>query len=169
MIRIRRIVFPDQCYFITSVTHKRKPIFSDSRLAQIVVDQWKHYEKAYALKLDAYCVLFDHYHTVLNIGKTKTISQVLHTVHSYTATLVNNQLGHEKKIKIWEGNPWDVVIRDEEMYWQKIAYTLFNPWRAGEVHDPLEPYKFSNLSEWREREGDEFLIDLFSKYKRWSE
>ena len=47
------------------------------------------------------------------------------------------------------------------MYWQKVAYTLFNPWRAGEVHDPLEPFEFSNIDEWRTREGDEFLIELF--------
>ncbi|HEY47601.1 MAG TPA: hypothetical protein G4O14_12580 [Anaerolineae bacterium] len=68
MIRSRRIIVPDQCYFITSATHKRRPIFSDRRLAKIIVDQWKHYEEAFAFKLDAYCVLHDHYHTVLSIG-----------------------------------------------------------------------------------------------------
>ena len=55
------------------------------------------------------------------------------------------------------------------MYWQKVAYTLFNPWRAGMVSDPLEPYPFSDIAVWIEREGEEFLLDLFSRYKRWAE
>ena len=75
-----------------------------------------HYEETYEFHLDAYCVLDDHYHAVLNVGRKKTISQILHAIHSYTATLINQHLGFGKKTKIWEGNPWDVVIRDEDMY-----------------------------------------------------
>jgi len=55
------------------------------------------------------------------------------------------------------------------MYWQKVAYTLFNAWREGLVSDPLEPYPFSDLAEWLEREGQEFLLDMFSRYRRWFE
>jgi len=106
---------------------------------------------------------------VLNVGVKKTISQILHAVHSYTATLNNKQLGQITKIKVWEGNAWDEVVRSEEMYWQKIAYTLFNPWRAGIVQDLFELYPFSNLAEWYDREGEEFIIALFARYKRWFE
>gem|GEM_PF-6609860 len=113
---------------------------AETDFAQIVVDQWKHYEATYEFHLDAYCVLPEHYHTVLNVGVMKTISQILHAVHSYTATLINKQLDQITKIKVWEGNAWDEVVRSEEMYWQKIAYTLFNPWRAGMVQDPFELY-----------------------------
>ena len=55
------------------------------------------------------------------------------------------------------------------MYWQKVAYTLFNPWRAGMVQDPFELYSFSNLAEWYDREGEEFIVALFARYKRWFE
>ena len=91
--------------------------------------------------------LADHYHVVLNVGEKKTISQILHAVNSYTVTLISQQLGHQTKVKVWEGRPWDEVIRDENMSWQKIAYTLFNAWREGLVNDPLEPYLFSDLAE----------------------
>ncbi|MDZ4159172.1 MAG: hypothetical protein U1B80_05205, partial [Anaerolineaceae bacterium] len=50
-------------------------------------------------------------------------------------------------------------------YWQTIAYTLLNPWHEGMVSNPLEPYPFSNLREWREMEGDEFLLDLFARIR----
>jgi len=169
MTRTRRPIIPGATYFITSTAYQREKWFTRTEFAQIVVEQWKHYEKVYEFQLHTYCVLPDHYHVVLNVGAQKTISQILHAVNSYTATLINQSLGHEIKIKIWEGNAWDEVVRNENMCWQKIAYTLANPWRAGLVSKPLDPYPFSDLAEWLEREGEEFLLDLFARYKRWHE
>ena len=169
MSRTPRPIIPNATYFITSVTHERQAWFAKPEFAQIVVDQWKHYEQAYAFQLHAYCVLPDHCHVVLNVGQRKAISQILHAVDSYVVTLISQQLGQQRKVKVWEGNPWDEVIRDEDMYWQKVAYTLFNPWRAGLVSDPIEPYPFSDIAVWIEQEGKEFLLDLFSRYKRWAE
>ena len=166
MNRLPRPIIPEATYFITSVTYQRRPLFADAEYAQIVVDQWKHYEVAYQFKLDAYSILLDHSHVVLNVGTQKTISEILNSVNSYCATLINRKLEQKIKVKIWEGRPWDEVIRDEEMYWQKIAYTLLNPWRAGLVKNPFDPYPFSNMAEWLVREGMEFMQDLFSRYGR---
>jgi len=116
--------------------------FTNPQFARIVVDQWKHYERAYEFHLNTFSVMPDHYHVVLNVGQQKTISQILHAINSYTVTLVSQQLEQTLKPKIWEGNPWDEVIRSEEMYWQKVAYTLFNPWGEGLVSDPLSPIHF---------------------------
>ncbi|HZY41809.1 MAG TPA: transposase, partial [Anaerolineae bacterium] len=123
----RRPVLSEATFFITCVTYKRKPHFADPELAQIVIDQWKHYAAAYQFGLITYCIMPEHYHVVTNVGKSKTISQILHAVNSYSATLLNQHLGQASKIKIWEGHAWDEVVRDEDMFWQKIAYTLFNP------------------------------------------
>jgi REP element-mobilizing transposase RayT len=169
MSRLPRPIIPNAAYFITSVTYQRRPRFAQSEFAQIVVDQWKHYANAYEFHLHAYSVLPDHYHTVLNVGEKKTISQILHAVNSYIVTLISQRLRRKTKVKVWQGQAWDEVIRDEDMYWQKVAYTLFNPWRAGLVNDPFEPHPFSNIAEWLEREGAEFMLDLFSRYKRWLE
>lgn len=169
MNRPKRPIIPEATYFITNVTYERKPLFANTEYAQIVVNQWKHYESAYQFTLDAYCVLPDHCHVVLNVGALKTISQILNAVNSYIATLINREQGRKIKEKIWEGRPWDEVIRDEEMYWQKIAYTLLNPWRAGLVKEPFDVYPFSNLAEWLEQEGKEFMQDMFARYRRWSE
>jgi REP element-mobilizing transposase RayT len=169
MTRPKRPILPEATYFITCVTHARRPLFSNAALAKIVIEQWKHYETAYEFRLDAYSVLPDHSHVVLNVGKKKTISQILNSVNSYIATLINRQLGSAIKVRIWEERPWDEVIRDEEMYWQKVAYTLLNPWRAGLVKDPYDDYPYSNLREWLDREGQEFMQDLFGRYRRQAE
>lgn len=169
MSRIRRPLIAKATYFFTSVTYQRQKWFINPQFAQIVVDQWKYYEKSYGFHLDTYSVLPDHYHVVLEVSGEKTISQILHAVNSYTATLINQMLGHAVKIKIWQGQPWDEIIRDENMYWQKVTYTLFNAWREELVNDPLEPYPYSDLAQWLEREVPEFLLDLFSRHKRWIE
>jgi REP element-mobilizing transposase RayT len=169
MRRTFRPIIERADYFITCTTHHRKTWFSNPNLAQIVVEQWRHYEQTYELVIHTYAVHPDHYHIVVNVGEKKTISEIIHAVNSYSSTKINEALGKERKVKIWGGRPWDEVIRNEEMFWQKVAYTLFNPWRAGYVENPLSLYPFSNIDEWIEREGDEFLWDLFSRYKRWYE
>jgi len=166
---MHRPIIPDATYFLTCVTYQRQRSLADPALARIVVDQWQHYAGTYGFHLHTYCVMPDHYHTALTVGQDKTIAQILHAVNSYTATLINRQLGHAPKTPVWQGHPWDEVIRDEDMYWQKVAYVLLNPWREGLVGQPIEPYPFSDLSVWLEEKGEEFLQDLFGRYKRWHE
>jgi putative transposase len=164
-----RPIIPGATYFITSVSHERKCWFANPVFAKIIVDQLKFYEKAYEFHLPAYAIMPDHYHAVITVGEKKTISQILHAIHSYTATLINQQLRGKVKVKIWQGKAWDVVARDDDAYWRMVAYTLLNPWREGLVSDPLQPYPFSNISDWREREDDEFLLDLFAQIREWRE
>jgi putative transposase len=161
-----RIILPEAYYFITCTTNKRRKWFSEPVLANMVIDQWKHYETTYHFDLITYVVMPDHYHVLVNVGTEKTISQILHAVNSYIATEINKYLGKDPKVKIWQGNAWDVIVQNDHMYWQKIAYTLLNPWRAGLVEDPFDIYPFSDIGEWMEREGEGFLVDLYSRYRR---
>jgi REP element-mobilizing transposase RayT len=161
MSRFPRPFIQDGIYYLTCVTYLHRRWFSNPTFAQIVIDQWKQYAQAYQFTLNTYCVMPNHYHVLLQVGKKKTVSQILHAVNSYTATLLNHELGYKNKIKIWKGNPWDSVIVDEDMYWTRVKYSLLNPWQAGLVCDPLDHYPFSDIADWRARMGDEFLLDLF--------
>jgi hypothetical protein len=73
------------------VTYQRR--CSPAEYAQIVVDQWKHYEVAYQFKLDA-CSIQSF--AVLNVGR-KTISN-LNSVNS-RATLINANWDKRSKQK----------------------------------------------------------------------
>ena len=53
---------------------------------------WKNCELEQEFPLDADCVMQEHYHAVLNVGKKKAIAQILHDLNSYSATLVNEHL-----------------------------------------------------------------------------
>ncbi|MBS3737290.1 transposase [Candidatus Bipolaricaulota bacterium] len=164
-----RINLEDQTYFVTGTTHRRRELFSDTELARIVVDQWQHYQKPHDFDLQAYAVMPDHYHVLLQINGDHNLSRILYAVHSYSSKLINERLDGEDREKIWQGDAFDEVIRSEDMYYQKLAYILFNPWRADLVENPYCKYEFCNLGEWKEEEGEEFLEDLYSKYGRWAE
>ena len=169
MGRNKRPIIDNGIYFVTCSTHQRKTLFSNPKYAQVVIDQWKHYEVVIGFELHAYCVMSDHYHVLFDVGREKIISEIMHAVNSYIATVINKDLEKLGKIKIFQGRFWDEVIRSEDMYWQKVAYILLNPYREGLVRDPLEAFGYSNLKEWIQNEGEDFLLDLFSRYKRWSE
>ena len=169
MGRTVRPIITDGIYFITCTTFHRKDFFSNHKFAQIVVDQWRHYESTYEFTLFAFCVMPDHYHVLLDVGIIKTISEILNAVNSYIATLINSDIGNIVKIKIFQGRFWDEVIRSEEMFWQKLSYILFNPYREGLAMNPLDDFAYSDIQDWIIKEGEEFMVDLFARYKRWYE
>ncbi|MBS3765219.1 transposase [Candidatus Bipolaricaulota bacterium] len=162
----KRIYKPGGTYFITSATHRRKSYFTSKKPARLVVNQFYHYEDEIGFQIVAFTVQPDHYHLLLTTTQNANISQIIHRINSYSSTALNNHLNNESKEKIWQGKPWTELIRNEDMFWQKVAYILLNPWRAGLVENPLEEYHSSNLDEWKETKGKDFLLDLFSQFGR---
>ena len=132
----------------------------------MLIEIIRYNEDPYQYELEAYVIQPDHYHLLLDVGTEKTISQIMHSINSYFATQVNNHRGNQIKKKIFEESPWTEIIRDETMYWQKVAYILLNPWREDLVEDPLDEYEFSDLGRWKEDKGEDFLRDLFARYGR---
>ena len=156
-------------YFITSVTHKRKDFFRNPEFAEILQSQLLHYEENYNYNLIAYAILPDHYHALIKLSEENQISRILYAIHSYSSKLINESLDRKHSGKIWQGNAFDEVIKSENMYYQKLAYILFNPWKENLVDNPLDNYKFSNIDEVLEEQGEEYVQDLFRKYSRWNE
>lgn len=109
----------------------------------------------------------NHYHTLLRIRDGVALSKVIHATHSSYVHALNRR--EKLKQRIWARRTWDEWIRSDDMYWQKAAYILLNPWRAKLVRYPLDPYAFSSINEWRRKYGEEFLLDLFGRYARYGE
>jgi len=160
---------PGGTYFVTSITHRTKTYFTDKKLSQTVVKQFYHYKEEIGFDLLAYTVQPDHYHLLIKAPEETDISEIIHRINSYSATAINKKLDNQLKEKIWQGKPWTELIRNKDMFFQKLSYILLNPWRDGLVDDPLERYQFSNLDKWKERKGEDFLLDLFSKFGRYQE
>ena len=169
MSRTPRPIIPGAAYFVSSVTYERRPWFATPAIAQLVIDQWRHYANEYQFRPG--CVLRHARALPCRSHTHGHQDRVTGTAcgYSYIVTLIAQHLGVTRKPKVWQGDPWDEAIRDENMYWQKVAYTLLNPWRKGLVDNPLDPYPYSSLGELLARESEGFVLDLFSRYKRWHE
>ena len=166
MSRRKRIHKEGATYFITATTRNRRDLFCEKKLAEVLVRQFYHYREGYQYDLHAYVVLPDHYHLLITVDEESDISNIIHSINSYSAYRINEIKGSRRKEGIWQRDCWTEVIRNKEMYRQKLAYILANPWKEDLVDHPLEEYEFSNLGEVKQDKGEEYILDLFSQYSR---
>lgn len=164
MSRLRINTSESPIVFISATVYRRQRIFSNPIVAQRFIEVIKLCERRKDLSIHAYCVIPDHYHAVIELAGQKTLSQILHSIHSYFVHFYfKDILQSPNTLKIFN-RAWDEWIRNERMYWQKIAYTLLNPWRAGLVGHPYDSYPFSNIDEFKSKYGMEFLSELLGEY-----
>ncbi len=152
--------------FVSSTTFQREQLFRDTRAMQWFLESIRHYERRGDIRLDTYCVMPDHYHAILEFTSNRTLTQILHDVHSLFVWRYHQELNERHVRRLWAHHSWDEWIRSETMYWQKVAYTLLNPWRAGLVDNPLDDYPGSNIAAWKERLTEKGLAELFGRFAR---
>jgi REP element-mobilizing transposase RayT len=132
-----RINIPNATYFISKSTFNKKPLFINDNIAQVVVSSLKYMSLHKNTIIHTYVIMPTHYHLLISLGEDLNISSFLHMLNSYSA----HQISKITKEKIiWDNRTWDEVIRNEEMYYQKLAYILLNPWRKKLVNDPYDSY-----------------------------
>jgi putative transposase len=125
-------------------------------VAKIVVDAL-HYRDGSAFRLDSYCVMSNHVHTVFApflsaaelresrssrglsfLSENPPLDAIMKSLKGYTAWKANRVLG--RKGSFWEQESYDHVIRDDIEYHRIMNYVLNNPVKAGLV---------SNWKEWK--------------------
>ncbi|HZS07177.1 MAG TPA: hypothetical protein VFD58_20240 [Blastocatellia bacterium] len=123
----------------------------DERVAKIIADSL-HWRDGKAYRLEAYCIMSNHVHTVftpLLSEKSLRVNQeaerlqyqsedppldvILHSLKSYTAHQANLLL--ERQGAFWESESYDHVIRDSQEHERVVRYVLNNPVKAGLVKD----------------------------------
>ena len=121
----------------------------DERVAKVVKDAMHFYDgKRY--RLDAYCVMPNHFHLVLaplsitewdetkplkdNFRDTEQyypLSKIMHSIKSFTSKEANKVL--ERSGTFWQDENYDRAIRDHAEWARTIAYVINNPVKAGLV------------------------------------
>lgn len=112
-------------YLVTSVTHRRKPVFRDLCAARVLVRSlMREQEEDRACTL-AYVVMPDHFHWLMQLGDDRSLSVVVRTVKSVTA--------HRLGSAVWQQGFHDHALRREEDIKEIARYVVANPLRAGLV------------------------------------
>ena len=139
-LRKGRVSIPGQIYLITTVTHKRQPIFTDFYCARIVVNTLKYTELTCGLKSLSFVLMPDHLHWLFSLGKKSSLSQVVGNIKRRSAYRVN-EFKDKSSLPVWQPGFHDYALRKEDEIRDVARYIVANPLRAGLV-DMIGDYPF---------------------------
>lgn len=147
------------CYYLTSVTNKRLPVFRTDKLKEITVKALDEARKSAKILIFAYVIMPDHYHLITD--SNRKISEVLRYINGITARRIIDYLKEndfassleklrqetkkrEYKHSLWEHHPNAFSINNEKTFLQKVHYIHQNPVRADLV-EKAEDYLYSSV------------------------
>jgi putative transposase len=148
--RIARRVHQAGAYFVTSDTWQKHPLFINTELANIVIEQIVSCRDRGFYKLHAFVLMPDHLHILLTPGDSTTVEKAVQMIKGGSA----HRIGVEKPqtFPIWHSGFHDRWMRDAEEYGRSKQYIEQNPVQAKLV-ERLEDYGLSSAS-------GKFVLDL---------
>ena len=132
LLRKGRASIKNQRYLLTTKVLDRKPVFSQTEAAEIVLNSLHRLEEQGKIILDAAVVMPDHLHIAVGLGKG-SLSGFMRSFKGYTAYKINEL--KNKKGPFWQPQYHDHALRQDEDLNEVVLYTLRNPVRAGLVKD----------------------------------
>ncbi len=76
-------------------------------------------------KLLAFVVMNDHVHAILEPTNNSTLSAIMHSWKSFTASRLQREQG--RRGPVWQHGYYDHIVRDDEGLSNRIDYILGNP------------------------------------------
>jgi REP element-mobilizing transposase RayT len=176
-----RISKDSPAFYLTSVTHKRLPIFRTPTITQIACDAIAEARAKYSFLLFAYVIMLDHLHLVTDSELRST--EILRYVNGRVGRRVIDHLkdsGHNESLEklrindrsdgskytIWQRHPDARLLWSEQMLWQRIQYTHLNPVRAGLVEHPND-WPWSSARIWHGRRSDIEPLEVDKNKLEW--
>lgn len=118
-----------RAYFVTTVLAERKKChFQDFECARLVVKNMKLLHEEETVYSMAWVVMPDHIHWLFQLGKTKSLSEVMKKFKGRSAYEINKHLN--KTGMLWQRSFYDHALREEEDVQSIARYIVANPLRA---------------------------------------
>ena len=165
-----------RCYYLTSVTKDRQPVFRTDEIKIITCAALNEARNSGKFALYTHVIMPDHFHVVTD--SMLSPSQTLRFINGTTGRRVIDYLkerNHEASLKklrheirprqygysLWDHHPEARLLLTESMLMQRVQYTHQNPVSAGLVKCP-EDYRWSSVRCWSGKtlEDEPLLMDL---------
>lgn len=127
LLRRGRFSEPGRLYLLTTVTHKRKPIFRDFHLARRVIEQMRQTEREQACLSLAWVLMPDHLHWLIEL-KEVTLTTLMRRFKSRSSHVLYKDCNYRSTV--WQRGYHDHGLRCEENILQVARYIAANPLRA---------------------------------------
>ena len=148
--RLPRVDLAGHTYYLTCCLDRRRPLLKHGWLADGPIRLYVEARDRGDITLHGYVVMRDHYHVLLTLRGSSSVSDVVRRVHSALGRRIRKELGiHDR---VWQRRFYDHVVRDEKDWQEKLAYMHGNPVRAGLVEDPTA-YDWSSCRYWETGDG----------------
>ena len=139
MANYRRMFLDGYSYFMTVVTHRRKPILIEH--IDLMRKSFRESKRYYNYRIDAITVMPDHFHMIITPYNADEYPKIIKSIkYNFTKEY---QRGHEvsqsfsryrrKMQPVWQKRYYEHVIRDEKDWEGKINYIKHNPVKHGLV------------------------------------
>ncbi|TAJ77393.1 MAG: transposase [Gallionellaceae bacterium] len=125
-----------QIYLLTTATWQRRPFFLDVLLGRMVVQAMRFQENEKRVESLAFVLMPDHLHWLLALQNQVTLPEVMKSVKSYSARMINRFLqktGATEAAHVWQDGFHDHALRKEDDLIEVARYVVANPVRAGLV------------------------------------
>ena len=131
-------------YFLTLVTHERRPMFNSELSIQKFFDGVDKVQNYHPFDLLAYCVLPDHIHLLLKLpyGDCDYSTRIKEIKRKTTLLIRNSQ--KEPNLTVWQNRFWEHTIRDLEDLQNHADYIHYNPVKHGYCGN-LKDWKWSSI------------------------
>ncbi|NLG49991.1 MAG: transposase [Chloroflexi bacterium] len=129
--RLRRWYVPNAIYFITCVTHERRPFFDNADDLELLRDTMRQARDYHPFKMHSYALMPNHFHLLIQIPETTNVSKLLQSIQ-WNTTRKYKQAHHlTGPLHLWQRGFWDHVIRNAEDYERHFNYIHYNPIKHG--------------------------------------
>ena len=153
--------FDDKIYFLTARNINKTRFFDDEEKKYILKNIIKEAADVLEIKIYAWIILDNHYHLLIYVSNGKNLPVFIKNINGKSSFLLN-KIENLKDRKIWS-NYWDTCIRNEKDFWMRFNYIHQNCIKHKHV-DLMSQYKFSSYNDWVEKNGVEWVNDVFEKY-----
>ena len=153
-MKYKRIYADGYSYFLTVVTHGRKPLLVEN--IELLRDVFKLSKKKYKYHVDAIVVLPDHLHMIITPKISTEYSQIISAIKRSFVYGLDTQTKEEAKAEIsaskyrrnhagiWQERFYEHTIRDEKDWLEKMEYIQYNPLKH-ELVDDIKDWAYTSF------------------------
>jgi putative transposase len=151
----------ERTYMITVACYEHRPLMQDERRRLQIVEEFARSIDGQGTKIEAWVVLPNHYHLLLDTPDLREFGKVVRLVHGRTSRLWNIEDAQPGR-KCWFRFS-DRAVRSEAHYFAALNYIHANPVKHKLADSGLD-WSASSIHEFEAELGIELLRDLWTKY-----
>lgn len=143
MVRVSRIVVPNQPHHIIQRGNDRQPIFCDEEDCRVFLQWLREASRQFKVSIHAYVLMGNHLHLLATPVDNTGLARMMQWIGRYYVPYFNRK--YSRAGTLWQGR-FKTSIIDSEQYFLKCSrYIEMNPVRAGLVGHP-SAYQWSSYA-----------------------